>query len=542
MWALAGLLVFGIVLGGISLWVAGRYARMEAQAFNAYALADANDLAGFAGLPYPRQIHGVYELALAHQALLSLPEQEPWLLGPLYWNRQAARYRIAVSSRLAARLADRTARNLLATGAWPVPREHPPVASPSPDSVCLAEGRRVADAHDGSKVFWLIGTPAVLPAITGGAAPVPPVEAALLRSQAEGETFVGVLQTREGRCSPTALFRLPIPRRALLVPRTETDPVPDVSDVGATPDLSLVIQRNPSGQPSWGDRLIRLDWFVACRKAGGDGSAACGERSWVAEPVDLGWFSERGFQRSEDPAHDAVWQDRGDPSAEPPMPAGPRPVSVIAYDRPTVVRSGDQASLASRADFNPPAPSLVVADGNALVDAKSRCVVGRRQNGLRLTGWSVLEEGNRRWVAFVLSALTPNQGDFLLYTHFLRVVEIDGVLGCGPDRSVALSEQPVMEIGPFSAPEISGLAIGAPGSGLHDTLVLRYAEPIADHAVIPWGQQALKRKLCEVLNAHALTHGDYVGKSSSTAYRLLKSAGAKAIRTIEGGHAVCGKA
>jgi hypothetical protein len=179
-----------IVLAGLGAYAlavnwreAGKFSKLEARAFNAYSLADANDLPRYAGLPYERQIHGVHELALVHQALMTMKEPDSLTGRLLYRGRQMARERMAVSSRLADQLADRTSRGVLAAALWPVARTRAPVATPATDGACTP-GRRITDFNNRDKIFSLIGAPADLPGLPG-AAPGTKVQAGLLRSWRE---------------------------------------------------------------------------------------------------------------------------------------------------------------------------------------------------------------------------------------------------------------------------------------------------------------------------------------------------------------------
>jgi hypothetical protein len=537
--SLLGICVLLAALGGYVVAVNwredSRFSNLEARAFNAYALADANGIADYAGLPYERQLHGVYELALAHKILMSIKEPDSLSGRWLHWDRRMSRDRMEVSSRLAAQLADRTSRSLLAAGLWPVARGRDSVAAASSDGPCAAGGR-VTDFYNREKIFSLIGAPADLPPLPG-AAPETRVQAGLLRSWREGETFVGLLEVRDGGCWPTALFRLDIARRPPLVASAAGEVVPQVQDLRATPDLSLVVERNPPGRPSWGDRLFRVDWLVACRVRSPADPSCAGELSWVAEPVEIGWFAQRSFRPAESADFDALWDDR-ETSADAPEHRAQR-LSAVAHDRPGLLR-GAAAAEAARLRFDDPRAVRRRADDPLVLLDSAGCTVDQLRPRFDLTGWAELEQDGRAVVAYVVSATDPNEkSDFVLFNHWVRVVAVDRAGGCRAGRDATGAEFPLVEVGPLSAPAISGLAFGPPSGPLDQRLVVRYADPVGTYAAIPWSREALQATMCDILAASGERGSPVDERYSSTTYRLLKGPEDSVTKQLESGRDVC---
>jgi hypothetical protein len=401
------------------------------------------------------------------------------------------------------------------------------------DGPCAA-GQRISDFNNRDKIFSLIGAPVDLPSLPG-AAPGIKAQAGLLRSWREGETFVGLLDVRDRQCWPTALFRLDIARRAPLVERTEGEVMPDVHDLRVTPDLSLVIERNPPGRPSWGDRLFRVGWLVACRVKSLADSSCSGDLAWVADPVEVGWFAQRSFSPADSATadFDALLED---PASD--VPGRAQPMSLVIHERPSLLW-GPAAAEAARLGFEDPRAVRQRADDPLVLRDSAGCAVGRLRPDLVLTGWSELQRQGRAVVAYIASAKEPNQGDFELFNHWLRVVEVDRSRDCEAGHDSNDAEFPIVEVGPFSAPPVSGLAFGQPSGPLDQQLVIRHASPVDTYAAIPWSREALQWTMCAVLAASRERGTPPDERYSSTTYRLLKGPAGSVFRELEAGRGAC---
>jgi hypothetical protein len=319
------------------------------------------------------------------------------------------------------------------------------------------------------------------------------------------------------------------------VAKPEGDPVPDVQDLRATPDLSLVIERNPAGQPAWGDRLFRVDWSVACRKRSQADPSCGGELSWVADPVEIGWFAQRSFRAAESGEFDALWDDRSAVDASEPRA---QPMSVVAYDRPALLPPSAAAEAARLRFDDPRAVRRRTDDPLVLLDSAG-CAVGRLRPDLALTGWAELEAPGRSIVAYVASATEANKGDFELFNHWLRVVQVDRSGGCRGGEATAVAGFPIVEVGPFGAPPVAGIAFGPASGPLDQRLVIRHADPVGTYSAIPWSREALQATMCGILAASEGQGYPPDERYSSTAYRLLKGPEGSVFRELEGGHGVC---
>lgn len=497
----------------------GRFTELEARAFNAYALAVANDEGSLAAAPSQRQLHALFELDLAHRALETM--REPWLAAVAYPGRETDRHRSAVPKRLAKQLVDANTRKVLASGLWPVAREVPRRPGEPAPAACGGLGDTITDELGGR--YELASRPVRLPAIGPRDA-----VAALVRSRSRGEAFVALFAAGGDRCALRRLFALDVARHATGGLGEQLEAMARPPELRATSDLSLVIERDPPALPAAGDRVLRLDWTVACEHPAS--AEPCGGPAWVVSVAEVGWFPGQRFEATDLPDFDVAAVD---------ATGSRRLLALMPVDRPVMLTAG--RAPARDLAFNAGVGLSVRRDGSLLaVHRGAECVIAPSQPGFLLTGWSAARvAAGRTLVAYVVSASSPNGDEpYALYNHWLRVVELDDALSC--DAATApLTTHPMVKLDRFEAPDVTGLAFGEAGTTLEGFLVIDH-QRAGVRTELPWDPDLLRRKLRTTL---AAVCGSGVAADektfSSPTYRLLKGPSGSVVRELEGAGAAC---